>query len=177
EADERSRATGRGAGGAKGGGRGECEPAKRVPDTAPGRRVTGAGAHTASRNASPSITRGGSRMRESRPYGSVRGALSNERPYRDFAWFYSSESGLIKGLERFPNKNFFSPRPSPDRPCAPSFSDFWDDVGRLPVVAREESKNCGISLIRLGLPAAASALARAGRQTKSRHITGREHLH
>ena len=32
---------------------------------------------------SPSNTRGGSRMRESRPYGSVRGALSNERPYRD----------------------------------------------------------------------------------------------
>ena len=33
--------------------------------------------------ASPSNTRGGSRMRESRPYGSVRGALSNGRPYRD----------------------------------------------------------------------------------------------
>ena len=32
---------------------------------------------------SPSLTRGGSRMRESRPCGSVRGALSNERPYRD----------------------------------------------------------------------------------------------
>ncbi len=31
----------------------------------------------------PSPTRGGSRMRESRMYGSVRGALSNERPYRD----------------------------------------------------------------------------------------------
>ena len=30
-----------------------------------------------------SHTRGGSRMRESRTYGSVRGALSNERPYRD----------------------------------------------------------------------------------------------
>src|ERR1700682_3770172 len=30
----------------------------------------------------PSSTRGGSRMRESRTYGSVRGALSNERPYR-----------------------------------------------------------------------------------------------
>ena len=29
------------------------------------------------------VTRGGSRMRESRTYGSVRGALSNERPYRD----------------------------------------------------------------------------------------------
>ena len=28
-------------------------------------------------------TRGGSRMREIRSYGSVRGALSNERPYRD----------------------------------------------------------------------------------------------
>jgi hypothetical protein len=33
--------------------------------------------------ASPSHTQGGSRMRESRLYGSVRGALSNERPYRD----------------------------------------------------------------------------------------------
>ena len=32
------------------------------------------------RNALPSNTRGGSRMRESRTYGSVRGALSNERP-------------------------------------------------------------------------------------------------
>jgi hypothetical protein len=31
-----------------------------------------------------------------------------------FAWFYSSESGLINGLQPIPNKNF-SPRPSPDR--------------------------------------------------------------
>ena len=31
----------------------------------------------------PSRTRGGSRMRELRPYGSVRGAVSNDRPYRD----------------------------------------------------------------------------------------------
>ena len=31
-------------------------------------------------NALPSHTRGGSRMRESRTYDSVRGALSNERP-------------------------------------------------------------------------------------------------
>ncbi|HKI13724.1 MAG TPA: hypothetical protein VKA12_01695, partial [Roseiarcus sp.] len=63
---------------------------------------TGAGAHTASRNASPSITRGGSRMRESRPYGSVRGALSNERPYRDFSFELTlislSESSLFKAL-------------------------------------------------------------------------------
>ena len=34
------------------------------------------------KTASPSNTRGGSRMRESRLYGSVRGALSNGRPYR-----------------------------------------------------------------------------------------------
>src|SRR5438067_9380349 len=47
EADEQSRATGCGVGGAKGGGRGECEPAKHVPGAEPGKRVTGAGAHTA----------------------------------------------------------------------------------------------------------------------------------
>src|SRR5947208_6239190 len=38
------------------------------------------GLHAGRRSA---ITQGGSRMRESRTYGSVRGALSNERPYRD----------------------------------------------------------------------------------------------
>ena len=37
-----------GVGGAKGGGQGEREPAKHAPDTAPGARVTGAGARTAS---------------------------------------------------------------------------------------------------------------------------------
>src|SRR5262245_45693394 len=40
-----------GAGGAKGGGRGECEPTKHGPGTEPGNRVTGAGAHTASSKA------------------------------------------------------------------------------------------------------------------------------
>ena len=47
-------------------------------------------------NALPSHTRGGSRMRESRTYGSVRGALSNERPYRVqsiFAAVHESQSG------------------------------------------------------------------------------------
>ena len=34
-------------------------------------------------NASASNTQGGSRMRECRTYGSVRGARSNARPYRD----------------------------------------------------------------------------------------------
>src|SRR5215468_4920908 len=37
-----------GVGGAKGGGQGECAPAKHVLDSEPGSRVTGAGAYTAS---------------------------------------------------------------------------------------------------------------------------------
>ena len=41
-----------GVGGAKGGDQGECGPAKHVPDSEPGKRVTGAGTHTASANAS-----------------------------------------------------------------------------------------------------------------------------
>src|SRR5262249_9584991 len=56
EADEQSGADRSGAGGAKGGGQGECEPAKHAPDTVPKTRVAGAGAHTAS---SPSRTQGG----------------------------------------------------------------------------------------------------------------------
>ena len=51
EAGEQSRATGCGAGGAKGGDQGECGPAKHAPDTGPGKRVTGAGPHTASSKA------------------------------------------------------------------------------------------------------------------------------
>src|SRR6478672_10455405 len=86
EADEQSGPDRSGAGGAKGGGQGECEPAKRAPDSEPGKRVTRAGAHTANRNEkrfAVTHTQGGSRMPELGPYGSVRGALSNERPYRD----------------------------------------------------------------------------------------------
>src|SRR5258707_589485 len=51
EADEQGGAIRCGAGGAKGGGRGECEPAKHGPGAEPGNRVTGAGAHTASSKA------------------------------------------------------------------------------------------------------------------------------
>ena len=46
-------------------------------------RVTGAGSMRTVASRRSVWTRGGSRMRESRTYGSVRGALSNERPYRD----------------------------------------------------------------------------------------------
>jgi len=42
----------------------------------------------------PSHTQGGSRMRESRTYGSVRGALSNERPYREACSGCCTCSGL-----------------------------------------------------------------------------------
>src|SRR5262249_22949788 len=48
EAGERGGAIRRGVSGAKGGGQGECEPAKHGPGAEPGNRVTGAGAHTAS---------------------------------------------------------------------------------------------------------------------------------
>jgi hypothetical protein len=52
EADEQSGPDRSGAGGAKGGGQGEREPAKHGPGTEPGNRVTGAGARTACRKIS-----------------------------------------------------------------------------------------------------------------------------
>src|SRR5215467_4735707 len=83
EADEQCGPDRSGAGGAKGGGQGECEPAKHGPGTDRANRVTGAGAHTVSRIiAPPSSTQGGSRVREFRSHGSERGAVSNGRPYR-----------------------------------------------------------------------------------------------
>jgi hypothetical protein len=54
-----------------------CRTQRRASVTA------GTGLYTAKPSALPSFTQGGSRMRESRTYGSVRGALSNGRPYRD----------------------------------------------------------------------------------------------
>src|SRR2546429_3071543 len=48
EADEQGGAIRCGVGGAKGGGQGEYGSAKHVPGTGPGKRVTGAGPHTAS---------------------------------------------------------------------------------------------------------------------------------
>ena len=69
---EQSGAIRRGVGGAKGGDQGECEPAKAPSGRRAGqtchRRWSAYGKHL------PSRTQGGSRMRESRTYGSVRGA-------------------------------------------------------------------------------------------------------
>jgi len=62
-----------------------------VPDTVPGKRVTDAGARTEGRG-QPSNIRGGSRMQESCPYGSVRGAPSNGCPYRNREKYLRSEA-------------------------------------------------------------------------------------
>src|SRR5262249_59167789 len=51
EACEQGGANRCGVGGAKDGDQGECAPAKHVPGTGPGKRVTGAGAHTEYRKA------------------------------------------------------------------------------------------------------------------------------
>ncbi len=71
EADEQGGAIRCGAGGAKGGGRGKCGPAKHAPGAGPGKRVTGVGPHTASRKAKEG--------------GEVHGALppSHRRPARN----------------------------------------------------------------------------------------------
>src|SRR6266481_7769528 len=50
------------------------------------------------KNALPSHTQGGSRMPELGPYGSVRRALSNERPYRDLANVALTQRDLHRSL-------------------------------------------------------------------------------
>ena len=60
------------------------------------------------KNAFPSHTQGGSRMPELGPYGSVRGALSNEPPYRDLrnvdANYLFERSHRFAGIK--PNSGF-----------------------------------------------------------------------
>jgi hypothetical protein len=77
EADEQSGAIRRGVGGAKGRDRGECAPTKHAPDAEPGKRDTGRWLVYGSQL--PSIPE----RRESRTYGSGRGARGNSRPYRE----------------------------------------------------------------------------------------------
>src|SRR5216683_319459 len=56
EVAEQNRGTGSGGDGAKGGGRGEREPATHAPDTEPGKRVTDAGPRTDGRKVLPSLS-------------------------------------------------------------------------------------------------------------------------
>src|SRR3954453_23929530 len=51
-------------------------------------------------NGLPSNIQGGSRMRESRTYGSVRGALINGRPYRDRLLLHSTSVVQAQDVER-----------------------------------------------------------------------------
>ena len=87
----------------------------------------------------------------------------------DFTWFYSSDSGLINGLQRIPNKNFLlAPRlVAKPRLARPAFgSGHRHKVGRFLILARGESKKLCRLPVRLPLPAAAPALSRS---LKARH--------
>ena len=51
------------------------------------------------RQRSAVTTRGGSRMRESRTYGSVRGARGNSRPYREIAFFAAVHQSVVDAVD------------------------------------------------------------------------------
>ncbi len=66
-----------------------------------------------------------------------------------FTWFYSSESGLINGLQRFQIRIFSSPLRLVAKPrlARRAFgSDYQHKVGRLLIFTSGESKNCVVSL-------------------------------
>src|SRR4029079_10342079 len=91
-----------GAGGAKGGDQGECGPAKHAPDSeldcACHRRWNAYGKWSPTL---PSHTRGGSRMRESRTSGSVRGACDETHvPTATAARHYGSLAGILESREQ-----------------------------------------------------------------------------
>jgi hypothetical protein len=69
------------------GDQGERGPAKHAPGAGPGKRVTGVGTRTEGRmvsvRSSVRDTQGRSRVPELGPLGSMRGASSNGRPYRE----------------------------------------------------------------------------------------------
>src|ERR1700737_3259540 len=67
-----------------------------VPGTEPAQRMMSV---RSLRSRWPPSTRGGSRMRESRTYGSVRGALSNEGPHRDHLIRSEQGRGQLSALK------------------------------------------------------------------------------
>ena len=97
EADEQYGAIRCGAGGAKDWDQGECAPALPVPGSEPGKRAS---RRWSAYGRLAVDTRGGSRMRESRTYGSVRGASSNGGPYRDRRPWTKEDVRTLKTLAR-----------------------------------------------------------------------------
>jgi hypothetical protein len=81
EADEQSGPDRSGAGGAKG--NASQQSTRRTQSRVSVSHALERIRQAVTKNALPSHTQGGSRMPELGSYGSVRGALSNERPYRD----------------------------------------------------------------------------------------------
>ncbi len=68
-----------------------------------------------------------------------------------FTWFYSSDSGLINGLQRFPNRIFplaLRPAAKPRLARHAFGSDYRHNVGHFLIFTRGESKNCVVSLSR-----------------------------
>ncbi len=88
-------------------------------------------------------------MRESRPYGSVRGALSNERPYRDFS-FPLLLVFLPSGLD-FPSAGFANPSfPAWSGSSPPDASlDAVSSAMPQPVSARKRRLAFAVQLTRL----------------------------
>src|SRR3954467_1964867 len=63
-------------------------------------------------NVSPSDTQGGSRVPELGPLGSVRGALSNERPYRDLDDSARVEHGTMQAHKFVDSRRLVGEAPS-----------------------------------------------------------------
>ena len=93
---ERTGQTGSGAVGAKGGGRGEREPAKHAPGTGPGTRGTGAGARTAwevRANQPATAIERWNIAPQARPAGhGVNASPANQVPSAEVAWLNMSSS-------------------------------------------------------------------------------------
>jgi hypothetical protein len=80
-------------------------------------------------------------------------AKLNQAKLLGLAWFYSSESGLFNGLQRFPNKNF-SPHPSAGKRVATRafVSAHLHNVARILLFRKAPNRKIVASPIRLRRP-------------------------
>jgi hypothetical protein len=114
------------------------------------------------KNALPSHTQGGSRMPELGPYGSVRGALSNERPYRDLGNVIASypfeARADSRGPTEFRSKRLFAfelRRGGGDTQLWPGSARILGTVSRAPMSTLDaELNDFGAQLAMLGGQAA-----------------------